>query len=57
MSTIQTPIILTVAEAAWMLIGLVVVLGVAYYVGWYIGALNYAETVILRPFPVLNCLF
>jgi hypothetical protein len=43
----HTPIILTVAEAAWMLIGLIVVLGIAYYVGWYIGALNYAETMIL----------
>ena len=43
----HTPIILTVTEAAWMLIGLIAVLGIAYYVGWYIGALNYAETVIL----------
>jgi hypothetical protein len=40
------PVILTATEAAWMLIGLVAVLGIAYYVGWYIGALNYAETVI-----------
>ena len=42
----HAPIILTVAEAVWTLIGLIAVLGIAYYVGWYIGALNYAETVI-----------
>jgi hypothetical protein len=47
MSTIQTPIILTVAEAAWMLIVLVVMLSIAYHAGRYIGALNYAKTVIL----------
>ena len=40
-------VIMTITEAAWILIGLIAVLGIAYYVGWYIGALNYAETVIL----------
>ncbi len=43
----QTPIILTVTEAAWMLIGLVAVLGIIYYIGWWAGVLNYAETIIL----------
>jgi hypothetical protein len=43
----HAPIIVTVSEAAWILFGLVVVLIGAYYVGWYCGALNYAETVIL----------
>ncbi len=42
----QTPIILTVTEAAWMLIGLVAVSGIIYYIGWWAGVLNYAEAVI-----------
>ncbi len=43
----QTPIILTVTEVAWMLIGLVVMFGLVYYFSWLAGVLNYAETIIL----------
>ena len=42
-----TPIILTVTEVAWMLIGLAVMFGLVYYISYWAGVLNYAGTIIL----------
>ncbi len=37
----QTPILITGVEVLAITVGIAVVLGIAYYLGWWTGVLNY----------------